>query len=143
MLVITWSELKGVLRRLAAFLPVRPDAVVGVGRSGLIPAAIMCRYLGCQRFYAVFVEKYGEGKPPPLVHDEPLLVWGFAEDLEGATTLIVDDVAVTGSTLSLVKEYVKRRNAGEVYTLVIVKKSGVDVDFYGLETDECVVFPWE
>ena len=55
----------------------------------------------------------------------------------------MDDIAVTGQTLSVVREYVRARGAGEVYTMVVVKKPGVNVDFYGLETEECVEFPWE
>lgn len=140
---LSWSELKDIVARLSREIPESVSTVVGVGRSGLAPAALLCRYAGLGRFLAVFVRKYGEGKPPPRIHEKPVVTWGFNEGLGGEGVVIVDDIAVTGQTLSVVREYVKARGAGEVYTMVIVKKPGASVDFYGLETEECVEFPWE
>ena len=101
---------------LAGRLP-SVDLVVGVGRGGLVPAAMLCRVLGCERFLAVFARKYGEGKPPPRLYERPLVIWGFSERLSGEAVVVVDDIAVTGETLELVRRYALERGAWQgLYT---------------------------
>jgi len=142
-LKLSWSDVTTLLRRIAGDVQGLADVVVGVGRSGLVPAALLCNYAGCRALLSVFAKKYGEGKPPRRLYEKPVITWGFSGDLGGASVLVVDDIAVTGETLRVVGEYVKTRGAGRVYTCVVVRKPGASVDFYGLETEECVVFPWE
>ncbi len=143
MIKLSWEELKEITIQVARRLRGENIVVIGVGYSGLIPAALLCRYILCRKFLTVFIKKYGEGKPPRRIYDKPKLVLGFSGKLAGETVVIVDDIAVTGETLTLAKSYVKQKGGGRVYTFAVAKKPGVNVDFYGFETEECIVFPWE
>lgn len=140
-LSMSWEEVEEALLELAR--KVRrgfdPDAIVGVARGGLIPAVRLSHLLGDKEFRVIHV-KYYQGrrrmKKPELISDIKALTW---------KALLVDDVADTGTSLSFVLRHLKKKGAKEVRTATIAYKprAGLKPDYYALETNKWVVFPWE
>jgi hypoxanthine phosphoribosyltransferase len=66
-----------------------------------------------------------------------------AVDLAGATVLIADDVADTGATLKLVRDFCINHVA-EVRCAVVYQKphSEVDCEYVWRRTDRWINFPW-
>ena len=64
-------------------------------------------------------------------------------ELEGARVLIADDVADTGRTLLLVKDFCAGK-VGEVRCAVLYEKpqSGVRCEYVWRRTDRWIDFPW-
>ncbi len=64
-------------------------------------------------------------------------------DLAGATVLVADDVADTGKTLKLVRDFCDAHVA-EVRCAVIYQKphSEVDCEYVWKRTDKWINFPW-
>ncbi len=143
---LTWSDVLGLSLTLAEEVRrERVDAIVAVLRGGIYPALIIAARLNVERVYAVEFRRREAGlaaEPgggPKPVRDE-------VPQLAGGRVLVVDDVAVTGSTLRAAKELVKSKGAGEVKTAVLVVRTGQLVerpDFYALFLPAHPLFPWE
>lgn len=147
LLKIDWARFEELVTKVAE--KVRSeydvDVVVGVGRSGLIPAAIVARKLGVAEFYSVAVEFYDERKPPRKLMDKPKILHENIGDLGEKKALVVDDFSRSGLTLAEVEKLLAEKRAEEVRTAVIVLREGakIEPDYYGLRFDGCVVFPWD
>src|ERR1700752_292252 len=105
--VMTWSDLGQGTRELAR--PVagdgyRPDIVLGIARGGLLVAGAIGYALGVKNTFTMNVEFYTgideRLEMPMILPPVPDLV-DFAE----TKVLVADDVADTGATLKLVKEF--------------------------------------
>jgi hypoxanthine phosphoribosyltransferase len=80
-----------------------------------------------------------------VVSDAPAWKVRPTSDVAGKAVAIIDDVADTGETLSLVAEEVRRLGAERVVTAALVGHSWAapPPDVCPLTTDELVVFPWD
>jgi len=58
--------------------------------------------------------------------------------------LVVDDVCSTGATLKKSRDLARRSGARQVRSAVlVVRPRGARPDWWALETDELIVFPWD
>ncbi len=120
----------------------RPDLILGIARGGLFPAGALGYALGVKNLHVMNVEFYtgvDERMPMPVVLPpvpQPV-------DLSGARMLIADDVADTGATLALVKDYCADHVA-DVRCAVLYEKpiSTVKCEYVWRRTDEWIDFPW-
>jgi hypothetical protein len=120
----------------------RPDLILAIARGGLFPAGALGYDLNVKNLHLMNVEFYtgvDERLPLPVVLPpvpQPV-------DLSGARVLIADDVADTGATLRLVKDYCAEHVA-EVRCAVIYEKarSTVKCEYVWRRTDEWIDFPW-
>ena len=143
--VLTW-EMFGVagraLAQQVADSDFAPDIVLGIARGGLIPAGSIAYALDCKNLFTLSVEFY-TGVDQRL--DVPVMLPPFldAADLTGARVLIVDDVADTGKTLELVRQFCSG-NVAEARTAVLYAKphSIIAPDFVWRSTDKWINFPW-
>src|SRR5438093_13738665 len=117
---MSWSDLGNGARELAERIyedGYRPDMVLAIARGGLLVAGALGYALGVKNTYTMNVEFYtgpDERLPAPMILPPvPELV-----DLSEARLLIADDVADTGRTLALVKEFCFGKVA-EVRTAVL------------------------
>ena len=143
--VLTWSAFGDASRELALLVAdsgYQPGIILGIARGGLIPAAAMAYALEVKNVFMMSVEFYtGEDERldfpvmlPPLLN---------TVDIAGAGVLVVDDVADTGGTLKLVKDFCAEHVA-EVRCAVLYEKprSVVKCEYVWRRTDRWVNFPW-
>lgn len=143
--ILEWGQLGEATRDLAHAIHrdgYRPDVVLAIARGGLIVAAALAYALGVKNTYTMNVEFYAgvnERLPVPMIlPPAPDLAL-----LRDAKVLIADDVADTGATLALVKEFCGAR-VGEVRAAALYEKphSTVKCDYVWRRTADWIVFPW-
>lgn len=143
--VLTWDLYGSAARELAqqvADSGYVPDVVLGIARGGLIPAGSIAYAIDCKNLFTVSVEFY---TGPDARLDVPVMLPPFLDvnDLDDTSVLIVDDVADTGKTLELVREFCAGHVA-EARTAVLYEKphSIIHCDYVWRETDRWINFPW-
>ena len=142
---MTWEELGAGSRALAEQVHAdgyEPDLIVAVARGGLLVAATLAYALGVKNTYTMNVEFYtgvDERLPAPMILP-PVPEFVYVSE---ARVLVADDVADTGGTLALVKEFCTGKVA-EVRVAVLYEKphSSVECEYVWRRTDRWVVFPW-
>jgi len=142
---MSWSELGEGARVLAETVSAdgyRPDIVLAIARGGLLVAGALAYALGVKNTFTLNVEFYTgvdrRLQMPMLLPPVPDLV-EFAE----RRVLIADDVADTGATLLLVKEFCAHRVA-EVRCAVLYEKplSQIRCEYVWRRTEQWIDFPW-
>jgi uncharacterized protein len=142
---MSWDELGAGSKSLAEQVAAdgfRPDFILGISRGGLLVAGALAYALGVKNTFTMSVEFYTgvdeRLEMPMLLPPIPDLV-----DLHEERVLIADDVADTGQTLVLVKEFLEGKVA-EVKIAVLYEKprSVVRSEYVWARTDRWIVFPW-
>ena len=142
---MTWDELGVGSKALAEQVVAdgfRPDFILGISRGGLLVAGALAYPLGVKNTFTMSVEFYtGVDERldmPMILPPVPSLV-----DLHEARVLVADDVADTGQTLVLVKDFLEGKVA-EVRMAVLYEKprSTVRCEYVWERTDRWIVFPW-
>jgi hypoxanthine phosphoribosyltransferase len=142
---MTWDDLGSGSRTLAQQIHedgYAPDVILAIARGGLLVAGALSYSFGVKNTFTMNVEYYtgiDERLPAPLILPPvPELV-----DLSQAKLLIADDVADTGRTIALVKEFC-RDKVGEIRTAVLYLKpqAVVECEYVWRRTDRWIVFPW-
>jgi hypoxanthine phosphoribosyltransferase len=143
--VMTWEDLGVGARELAQAVcddGYEPDLVLAVARGGLFVAGAIAYALDVKNTFVMNVEFY-TGVDTRL--DAPLLLPPVPDpvDLRQARVLVADDVADTGSTLALVREFCAPHVA-EVRTALLYEKpwSTIAGDYVWRRTDRWITFPW-
>jgi hypoxanthine phosphoribosyltransferase len=143
--ILAWSEVGEATRALATAVHedgYEPDVILAIARGGLIVAASLAYALNVKNTFTMNVEFYtgvDERLPVPMIlPPAPELV-----DLEDARILVADDVADTGATLALVREFCAGK-VGEVRIAALYEKphSTVKCDYAWRHTDRWIEFPW-
>ncbi|MDD5340026.1 MAG: phosphoribosyltransferase [Candidatus ainarchaeum sp.] len=119
-----------------------PDFIVGISRGGLVPARVLSDLLGVNAMGILGISFYkAMGKPS----DFPVISQDLTMDIKGKRVLIVDDIADTGRSLAVAKDYVLRKGAKEVKVATIHYKpdSIFKPDYFIGSTTAWVVYPWE
>jgi hypoxanthine phosphoribosyltransferase len=142
---MTWDHLGEGARELAQTIHedgYRPDIVLAIARGGLLVGGAVAYTLGVKNTFAMNVEFYTgvdeRLEMPMILPPVPALV-----DFEETQVLVVDDVADTGATLDLVKEFCAGK-VGEVRCAVLYEKphSTVRCEYVWRRTDRWIDFPW-
>ena len=142
---MTWDELGAGTRALAEQVAGDdwyPDIVLGIARGGLLVGGAIAYALGVKNTFTVNVEFYTgideRLEMPMILPPVPSLV-----ELAEAQVLVADDVADTGQTLVLVKEFLARK-VGETRIAVLYEKSPsvVRCEYVWRRTDHWIDFPW-
>jgi uncharacterized protein len=119
-----------------------PDLILAIARGGLFLGGALGYALDVKNLFVMNVEFYtgvDERLDLPVVLPPVLDV----VDLTGANVLVADDVADTGKTLELVREFCAGYVA-DVRTAVVYEKprSLVRCDYVWRRTDRWIDFPW-
>jgi hypoxanthine phosphoribosyltransferase len=143
--VLSWELFGTAARQLAANVVAdgyAPDLILGIARGGLFLAGALGYGLDVKNVHLMNVEFYtGEDERLPM----PVVLPPVPNtvDLSGARVLIADDVADTGETLRLVREFCAEHVA-EARCAVVYQKpqSTVDCEYVWRRTDQWIDFPW-
>lgn len=142
---MSWDDLGSGSRELAEALLADswvPDLILGISRGGLLVAGALAYALGVKNTATISVEFYTgideRLELPMLLPPVPDLI-----DLGSARVLIADDVADTGATLELVRDFCVGR-VGEARIAVLYEKSRSTVAcaYVWRRTDRWITFPW-
>jgi hypoxanthine phosphoribosyltransferase len=142
---LTWQQLGDGTRALAEMVHASgyaPDMILAIARGGLLVAGALAYALGVKNTFTMNVEFYTgvdeRLELPMILPPVPDLV-DFAE----TRVLVADDVADTGATLALVKDFCGGRVA-EVRCAVLYEKprSIVRCEYVWRRTDRWITFPW-
>src|ERR671935_1016055 len=142
---MSWEDLGTAVEELAAQIRedgFRPDAVLALARGGLPVAGALAYALGVKNMATLNVEFYTGVDER---RDEPLLLPPVPDLalLRAERLLVVDDVADTGRTLALARDFCAQ-HVNDVRTAVLYEKpqSVVSCDFVWRRTDRWINFPW-
>jgi uncharacterized protein len=142
---LTWPLFGTAARELAQQVAddgFRPDLILSIARGGLFVAGALGYALAVKNVHVTNVEFY-TGVDERL--DLPVMLPPVpsAVDLSGAHVLLADDVADTGATLRLVKDFCAGCVA-EVRCAVIYEKprSVVRSEYVWRRTERWINFPW-
>lgn len=142
---LTWDLFGSAGRELAEQVAddgFEPDLILSIARGGLFVAGALGYALDVKNLHVMNVEFY-TGVDQRL--DLPVMLPPVpqAVDLAGARVLVADDVADTGATLKLVRDFCTDKVA-EVRCAVIYQKprSEVDCEYVWRRTDRWINFPW-
>ncbi|MBA8951651.1 phosphoribosyltransferase [Actinomadura namibiensis] len=143
--VLTWELFGTASRALAQEIAdsgYRPDLILSIARGGLFVAGALGYALDVKNLHVMNVEFY-TGVDQRL--DMPVMLPPVpnAVDLSGAKVLVADDVADTGATLKLVRDFCADHVA-DVRCAVVYEKprSFVKCEYVWKHTDQWINFPW-
>ncbi len=143
--VLSWEGFGIAARELAAAVVdsgFKPDLIMSITRGGMLPAGTISYAMGIKNLHIINVEFYTgvDARLPMPVLLPPVPA---AVDLSEKKVLVVDDVADTGETLRMVRDFCATHVA-ETRTAVLYEKSQsvVKCDYVWKRTDEWISFPW-
>ncbi len=142
---LSWELFGTASRELAIAIAedgFQPDLILSIARGGLFVAGALGYALDVKNLHVMNVEFY-TGVDQRL--DMPVVLPPVPQpvDLSGARVLVADDVADTGATLKLVKEFCLQHVA-EVRCAVIYEKPATTVhcEYVWKRTSDWINFPW-
>lgn len=143
--ILTWEGLGDATDELAREIVdsgFHPDIVIAVARGGMVLAGALTYALGVKLTDAINVEFYTDVNatlPDPILLAPMLDTTAIA----GKHVLVVDDVADSGRTMTLVLKLLRGFGA-EVRSAVLYSKPSTIVvpDHVWRDTDKWIVFPW-
>jgi hypothetical protein len=142
---LTWETFGDAAQDLAQVIAgdgFRPDLILAIARGGMFVAGALGYALSVKNLHLMNVEFYnGVGSTldmPVMLPPVPSAV-----DFSQKKVLIADDVADTGKTLELVRNFVVEHVA-EARCAVVYEKPGslVKCDYVWKRTSAWVNFPW-
>ena len=142
---LSYEEFGFAVRELAQGIKdsgYEPDIVLSIARGGLLIGGALGYALGVKNTFTMSVEFY-TGVDERLALPVVLPPIPNKVDLTGLKVLVADDVADTGATLKLVREFCQGYVA-EVRCAVLYEKSqSVEKpDYAWRHTDKWIEFPW-
>lgn len=143
--VLGWQEFGDACRTLTRMVidsGFVPDLILSITRGGLLPAGAIAYALDNKNLHIINVEFYTgvDERLPEPIFVPPLPATNY---LAEKRILIVDDVADTGETLRLVRDFADRVAAeSRVAVLYEKPRSIIACDYVWKRTDRWIVFPW-
>lgn len=144
---VSWDEAYRLAIRLAHKIiesGYKPDIVVGIARGGLVPARMVCDFLLQDELMSIQTEHWDIASK----HEIARLKFSLPNeaDISGKNVLVVDDVADTGDSFSVILDYLEQKNPMEIRTAVLQYKTSSTVvpDYWGerLEEWNWIIYPW-
>jgi len=120
----------------------RPDLIVGVCRGGWAPARVMSDLLENMNTASIRIEFY---LAPGVTARKPVISQAIMVPVKGVNVLVVDDVADTGESLKVAVDHLDVCGAKSIKTATLYYKpqSCLKPDFFIIQTEQWVIFPWE
>lgn len=139
---LTW-EMFGELCRALALKVAReyqPEVVVAIARAGALPGAVIASIYGVEFYSMTISRKVGRDQ----IRERPEILSAAPPQCAGKRVLLVDEICTTGETMRLGLAAVRDTQAAEVRTAAsFIRHSGYKPDYFAIETDATVIFPWD
>ncbi len=143
--MVSWDEayrLARILSRKIKSSGFKPDLVIGIARGGLVPARIVCDFLLQKDLAAIKVEHWGIA----ATLGEAKIKYPLPVEIKGKKILVVDDVADSGDTFSVIMDYITEKAPLEIRTAVLHYKtcSTCVPDYWAEKQDDWkwIIYPW-
>lgn len=117
----------------------RPDLVIGIATSGVVPGAVVAAILD-REFHSMIVSRRYRAENE---RQTPAVFGAAPPQARGQRVLIVDETCDSGETLRLAIGAVANAGALEVRTAVAIKTGEFEPDFHALATESTIVLPWD
>ena len=139
---LSW-EMFGELCRALALRVARdydPELVIGIARAGVIPGAVVASILR-EDFHSM---KISRREGDEQVRDRPAILSSAPPAARGRRVLGVAEISSSGETLRMALSAVRNVGPTEVRTATaFVRPRGYKPDYFALETDQTIIFPWD
>ncbi|MGD0549720.1 MAG: phosphoribosyltransferase [Candidatus Bathyarchaeia archaeon] len=141
----SWDQVYDMLIDLARRVKdsgFRPDLIIGVSRGGWAPARIMSDLLENANTASIRIEFY---LAPGVTARKPVISQAIMVPVKGVNVLVVDDVSDTGESLKVAVEHLDVCGAKAIKTATLYYKpqSIFKPDFFIVQTEQWIIFPWE
>lgn len=148
---ISWDEINGLVALLANRVQDKQiDSIVGISRSGLIPAVMLSNTLGVRNFAVLDIIRITSDSinaDKTGANYRSILNKHF---ITGKNILLVDDIVGEGMTMRTACKLLKEMDANVISTTLVVNQANLGsivpetvVDYYGCLVHGWVIFPWE
>jgi len=140
-LELSWELFGELCRGLALRVAqgYQPELVIGIATAGVLPAATVAAMLQVD-FESMRITRREGG----IVHPRPAVLSAAPARARGKRVLVVDEIVTSGETMRLALAAVREAGPAEVRTATsFVRPGGYRPDFWALETDQLIVFPWD
>jgi hypoxanthine phosphoribosyltransferase len=120
----------------------KPDLIVGVCRGGWAPARVMSDLLENANTASIRIEFY---LAPGVTSKKPVISQAIMVPVKGVKVLVVDDVSDTGESLKVAVDHLDVCGAKAIKTATLYYKpqSIFKPDFFIIQTEQWIIFPWE
>jgi len=139
---LSWSDFGALSRKLTERLAeYKVDMVVGVARAGLFPAAAVAAMLRVELLPVRITRRVGDH----VKYKTPIWRVDLPDLVSGLSLAVIDEIADSGQTLSLVTARAIERGAHQVRTVSLFAHSWADPmpDITARISDALVIFPWD
>ena len=145
MIHVTWKRIERLVENLARAVRAsgfKPQCIVGITVGGVFPMALIAKEFNTKEVAVISARSYSRKRQGKLrVTALPNI------DLRGKRVLLIDEMADRGTTLQYISKILVRQykvKELKTATLVVNKKNcKYWPDFYVMEVDTWVVFPWD
>ncbi|WWP02122.1 MAG: phosphoribosyltransferase family protein [Candidatus Dasytiphilus stammeri] len=152
MINISWDKIKKLSINIASVIKqrnIKYDCIIGLSRSGWIPAVIIAHYLGFRKLTSISVirnitDDINSAKIPPKIEE----IGPIAEKCHN--WLIIDDIVGSGETIKYIRKTFSLPNRSIFVASLFFNSLNGDinhinkyVDYYAKEEQEWIRFPWE
>jgi hypothetical protein len=139
---ITWGEFHEMCKNLAEKISKTDfDVIIGIARAGLYPATLIAGMLR-KEIYPIRITRRENDQ---VKHKKPVWKVDVPDVVAGKEVIVIDEIADSGETLSLVSRRLKRKHASRVETAILVTHSWAKPrpNYYIVNSDELIIFPWD
>lgn len=139
---IDWPEFaklaSQLVEKLASF---QPEIVIGVARAGLFPATAVACMMRCEFFPVRITRRVND----QVVFSQPVWKTPAPDEVAGRRVVVIDEIADTGETLSLVADHLHNKRAASVTTACLVSHTWANPppDVVAFTSDALIIFPWD
>jgi hypoxanthine phosphoribosyltransferase len=141
-LEISWEDFACFAAKLAEMIaPLQPQIILGVARAGLFPATAVACWLQSELYPVRLTRRLND----QVVYPQPVWRVPVPDEVAGKVVLVVDEIADTGETLTLVADAARAKGAAKVFTACLASHTWANPipDIVSLPSDAFIIFPWD
>lgn len=142
---VSWDEIREIVSDISKGIDKdQVDVICGISVGGLVPTALFSLELGEKNVVSISCRSYeGYEQKEAVISNGPA-----NEALEGKRVLLVDDIIDSGITIEKIVEYLYENYEVKSIDVAVLYINTDHIQcerpaYFGRETTEWIVFPWE